>query len=228
MDIAKRAACKGVVDEIKRSNLIGIGSGSTIVYLFELMRQELSREELMSKIFVPTSYQSESLIIENGLTRGTLNQFPILDVVVDGADEVTVDKTAIKGGGGCHYLEKLVYSASKKKIIVVDDSKLSSKLGAKWKYVPVEVDMIALKIVQKSLIQMGYSPELRMSRDKAGPVITDQGNCILDLQLNSEIKNVKSMYEEIKLLPGVLEVGLFWGFHVLCVGKSNSTFDLIQ
>ena len=227
MEIAKKAACKAAIKDIGNSKYIGIGSGSTIVYLFNLMRDTFSKEELREKIFVPTSFQSQTLIHEFDLIQGTLNQYPKLDIVIDGADEVTKEMVAIKGGGGCHYLEKLVYHNATKRIIVVDESKLSLFLGEKWKYVPVEVDTIALSPVRQQLIRMHYDPQLRMSRDKAGPVITDQGNCILDLQLNCRI-DARKMYNDIKLIPGVIEIGLFWDYNTLYIGKTNGECDHIQ
>ena len=228
MEIAKKAACTAAIHEIKNSKLIGIGSGSTIVFLFNLMKDTFSKEELNQKVFVPTSFQSQSLIHEFKLTQGTLNQYPQLDVVIDGADEATKDMVAIKGGGGCHYLEKLVFHNSKRRVIVVDETKPSTNLGDKWKYVPVEVDCMALAPVKQQLIKMGYNPVLRMSREKAGPVITDQGNCILDLQLSKPIHKVEDMYNEIKLIPGVLEIGLFWDFQSLYVGKLDGTCEVFH
>eukprot|EP00834_Sanchytrium_tribonematis_P000977 NODE_20_length_44879_cov_0.624654.p24 type:complete len:237 gc:universal NODE_20_length_44879_cov_0.624654:6533-5823(-) len=224
MDIAKKASCKAAIQEIRAAKLIGIGSGSTIVHLFELMRETFSQKELSEKTFVPTSFQSQSLIQENDLNLGTLNQFPLLDVVIDGADEVCLEKfTCIKGGGGCHFLEKLVYQNSKCRIIVADESKPSSILGSKFGFVPVEVSNIALSSLTRSLKEMKFNPKLRMSNDKfkAGPIITDMGNSILDIHLEHPIENELEMYKKIKLLPGVIEVGLFWDMNKVIIGKSD-------
>ena len=228
MEKAKMASCAKAVLEIKKATYIGIGSGSTIVYLFSLMQKQFTQEELNSKIFIPTSFQSQKLIHDHNLFQGSLNQYPELDIVIDGADEVTKEMTAIKGGGGCHYLEKLVYASSKRKIIVVDESKPSLLLGTKWKTVPVEVDSIALSCVEAKLTLLNYKHLLRMSTTKAGPCITDQGNCIVDIQLLEPIKNIREMYQEIKLITGVIEVGLFWNYDMLLIGKLDGTCEVIE
>ncbi|RIA93266.1 ribose-5-phosphate isomerase [Glomus cerebriforme] len=206
----KKAAYKAVDENITSENkIIGIGSGSTIVYVVERI---LQLKNLLNKecIFIPTSFQSRLLIIEGGLNLGDIDQYSEIDVTIDGADEVDENLNAIKGGGACHLREKLVAEAAKKFIIVADYSKRSTTLGEKWKQgVPIEVIPFAYKRVMNSLKELGCeNPILRMAKAKAGPVISDNGNFIIDAHFGL-IEHPKELLEKIKLLTGVVEVGLF-------------------
>jgi len=208
---AKRKAAYKAVDEniTSESKIIGIGSGSTVVYVVERI---LQLKDLLNKeyIFIPTSFQSRLLITEGGLNLGDVDQYPEIDVTIDGADEVDENLNAIKGGGACHLREKLVAEAAKKFIIVADYSKRSTTLGEKWKQgVPIEVIPFAYIRVMNSLKALGCEkPVLRMAKAKAGPVISDNGNFIIDAHFGL-IKQPKELLEKIKLLTGVVEVGLF-------------------
>ncbi|CAG8434758.1 13923_t:CDS:2 [Funneliformis caledonium] len=209
-DAKRRAAYKAVDENItSESKIIGIGSGSTVVYVIERI---LQRGNLVNKecIFVPTSFQSRLLIIEGGLNLGDIDQYSKIDVTIDGADEVDENLNAIKGGGACHLREKVVAEAAKKFVIVADYSKKSSTLGEKWKQgVPIEVIPFAYMLVIPSLKRLGCeNPVLRMAKSKAGPVISDNGNLIIDAYFGL-IKKPKELLEKIKLLTGVVEVGLF-------------------
>uniref|UniRef100_A0A1D1YGY6 Ribose-5-phosphate isomerase n=1 Tax=Anthurium amnicola TaxID=1678845 RepID=A0A1D1YGY6_9ARAE len=208
---AKRRAAYQAVDEniTSESKIIGIGSGSTVVYVIERI---LQLKDKLNKdcIFIPTSFQSRLLIIEGGLNLGDIDQYPEIDVTIDGADEVDINLDAIKGGGACHLREKLVAEAAKKFIIVGDYSKRSTTLGEKWKQgVPIEVIPFAYLRVMNSLKELGCeNPVLRMAKAKAGPVISDNGNFIIDAYFGL-IEQPKELLEKIKLLTGVVEVGLF-------------------
>ncbi|KAL9540213.1 hypothetical protein MBANPS3_009810 [Mucor bainieri] len=153
---------------------------------------------------------------------GSLDDYLAIDVTIDGADEIDCELNAIKGGGGCLFQERLVAQASDRFILVaaadaddpaIDDRKRSDQLGSKWtRGVPVEVIPMALTTVQYQLERMfsAASIKLRMATptDKAGPVVTDNGNLILDCHFGP-IPDPESLYKEIKCLTGVLDVGLF-------------------
>ncbi|MGL4375959.1 MAG: ribose 5-phosphate isomerase A, partial [Microcoleaceae cyanobacterium] len=126
----------------------------------------------------------------------------------DGADEVDPNLNLIKGGGAAHTREKVVDYFAEKFIVVVDSSKLVDKLGSTFK-VPVEVIPMAIATVTKALEKLGGKPELRMGVRKAGPVITDQGNMILDVKFDNLSDNAKELESTINNIPGVLENGLF-------------------
>lgn len=112
----KLAAYRAVDEYIKAEHkVIGIGSGSTVVYVVERI---LQKPELKHIVYVPTSFQSKLLILDGGLTLGSIEQYPEIDVTIDGADEVDSDLNVIKGGGACQFQEKLVAEAAKKFVIV--------------------------------------------------------------------------------------------------------------
>jgi ribose 5-phosphate isomerase A len=130
------------------------------------------------------------------------------DWAFDGADEVDPDRNLIKGRGGAMFMEKVVMHASPRNFILVDQSKLVTKLGGKFP-VPVEVLPIALRLVEKELTALGaVEIVLRLAVKKDGPVITENGNFILDVRFG-EIQ--KSLERDIKAVPGVIESGLFMG-----------------
>ena len=150
---------------------------------------ELNREKNLNLKCIPTSFQSYQLIIENGLNLVSLDQYPEIDLDIDGADEIDKDLNLIKGGGGCLVQEKIIASNSKNLVIIADFRKISENLGENWKKgVPVEVIPIAYKPIMKKLEKLGGKPELRMAQAKAGPLVSDNGNFIIDVDFRI-IKN---------------------------------------
>lgn len=165
VEAAKRlAAYKAVEAHVKPTDkVIGVGSGSTVVYVVEaLLTQDKKIND--ERVFIPTGFQSKELIIEGGLTLGDVDQFPVIDITLDGADEVDPYLNCIKGGGACHLREKVVAGAAKKFIITADYRKISMALGTKWTQgVPVEVAPFAYLFVLKELQKLGCKePVLRM------------------------------------------------------------------
>ena len=206
----KNAAIKAVKDNVKKNMIIGIGSGSTIVYAVEHIGK-LNREKPLNLKCIPSSFQSYQLIIENGLELGTLEQYPVIDLDLDGADEVDKDLNLIKGGGGCLVQEKILASNSKKLIILVDYRKKSEKLGMNWKKgVPIEVVPMAYFPVMKKLEDLSGKPILRMAQSKSGPLITDNGNFILDVDFGV-IENPTELNDKLLHIPGIVDTGLFIG-----------------
>ncbi|KAI5968045.1 RKI1 [Candida pseudojiufengensis] len=212
IESAKKLAAYKAVDENLPPNakVIGIGSGSTVVYVAERIGQ-IFRNKKDDIVCISTGFQSKQLIIDNGLKLGTIEQHPILDIAFDGADEVDHDLNLIKGGGACLFQEKLIASASKKLIIVADFRKQSTYLGENWKQgVPIEVVPIAFTKLINDLKDLGaLEVNLRQGgKFKAGPVITDNNNFILDANFGI-IKDPKNLHFKLKSLVGVIETGLF-------------------
>ncbi|BFZ59263.1 ribose-5-phosphate isomerase rki1 [Saitoella coloradoensis] len=209
---AKRLASHRAVDEHfpEHAKVVGIGSGSTVVYAVERI---LQRKDLKDIIFIPTGFQSKELIVNGGLRLGEISGYPVLDVAFDGADEVDSALNCIKGGGACLFQEKLVASCAKKFILVADYRKNSSILGKEWTQgVPIEVVPLAQASVLRILSNMGaQNPQLRMGgKAKAGPIITDNGNFIIDAHFGQiPVELVRQLAAEIKAIVGVVEVGLF-------------------
>ncbi|NXJ84248.1 RPIA isomerase, partial [Trogon melanurus] len=154
--------------------------------------------------------QARQLILQNGLTLSDLDRHPELDVAIDGADEVDSDLNLIKGGGGCLTQEKIVAGYAKCFIVIADYRKKSESLGEKWKKgIPIEVIPMAYVPVTRALTKnFGGAVELRMAVSKAGPVVTDNGNFILDWKFD-KVHQWSEVNTAIKMIPGVVETGLF-------------------
>lgn len=188
--------------------VIGIGSGSTIIPAVEKIAERVKNDGLKNIVFIPSSYQSSLLLQDNDLTVGTLDKYTEIDWTVDGADEVDRNTcNVIKGAGGCLAQEKILASASKQFYIIVDYTKINDRFT---RSVPVEVLPIAQKVVARKLEKdLGGRFVLRMAKMKAGPVVTDNSNFILDWTIPEGIKNWNDVTNQIKLTPGVVEVGTF-------------------
>ncbi|MCS6815256.1 MAG: ribose-5-phosphate isomerase RpiA, partial [Cyanobacteria bacterium] len=171
--------------------------------------EKLQSGEIKNIRGVPTSFQATVLARDYQIPLVTLDEIETLDVAIDGADEVDPHHNLIKGGGAAHMREKIVDSLAKEFIVVVDSSKLSSQLGTLFK-VPVEVLPMALTPVTRAIKALGGEPELRMGVKKAGPVVTDQGNLVLDVKF-ANITDAVALEMRLNNIPGVLENGIFAG-----------------
>lgn len=208
---AKRLAAHRAVDlHVNCGNLVGIGSGSTVVFAVERLAERVQKENLQVKC-VPTSFQARQLLIKHKLPITDLDINPELDVCIDGADEVDSNLNLIKGGGGCLLQEKIVASCSKTLIIIADFSKNSQKLGDQYKKgIPIEVSTMAYVPIRKRIQKLyGGTLELRMAVVKAGPIVTDNGNFILDWKEYDQNVNWNKINTELLSIPGVVETGLF-------------------
>ncbi|XP_075004538.1 ribose-5-phosphate isomerase isoform X2 [Calonectris borealis] len=166
---AKRlAACAAVDKHVQNNQVLGIGSGSTIVHAVHRLAERVKQENL-TIVCIPTSFQARQLILQNGLTLSDLDRHPELDVAIDGADEVDSDLNLIKGGGGCLTQEKIVAGYAKCFIVIADYRKKSKSLGEQWKKgIPIEVIPMAYVPVTRALTKnFGGAAELRMAVSKA-------------------------------------------------------------
>ncbi|MFX0057604.1 MAG: ribose 5-phosphate isomerase A [Candidatus Hodarchaeota archaeon] len=224
----KNAAIKAVEENVKEGMILGIGSGSTVVYAVEKIA-EMNKKKNLSLKCIPTSFQSYQLIIENGLDLVSLNQYPELDLDIDGADEIDKNLNLIKGGGGCHIQEKIVASSSKKFIVIADFRKKSETLGENWKNgVPIEVIPISYIPVMKKLERLGGKSKLRMAQTKVGPLISDNGNFIIDADFG-EIKNPSELNSKLLQIPGIIDTGLFVGMASKAyIGKEDGSVLIID
>ncbi|EJT99671.1 ribose-5-phosphate isomerase [Dacryopinax primogenitus] len=213
IDAAKQLAAFTAVDEhiLPHHKIIGIGSGSTVPFVVDRIVAQ-GKQLNQDRVFLPTGFQSKELIVNAGLRLGDIDQYPNLDVTIDGADEVDRNLNCIKGGGACQLREKVLAEAAETWIIVADYRKDSQTLGTTWKQgVPIEVAPFAYVRVLQHLHDMGSKTAvLRMAKAKAGPVVTDNGNFVIDAPFdNGRYQNPKELLMEIKMLTGVVEVGLF-------------------
>jgi len=215
----KQVVADAAIKEVKSDMILGLGSGSTAALMIKSLADEMRSGKLQNIRGVATSFQSEVLALELGIPLIDLASLSQIDLAIDGADEVDPGFQLIKGGGACHVREKLVASKANKLLIVVDETKIVENLNESFP-LPVEVLPNAWKQVQEVISEMKGSSSLRMATKKAGPVVTDQGNLILDVMFNDGIKNPKDIELSINNIPGVLENGLFVGLtDKVLVGK---------
>ncbi len=204
----KQAVALAAVDQIRDGMVLGLGSGSTAALMIQELGARLKDGRLKDILGVTTSFQGEVLAAELGIPLQSLNAVDRIDLAIDGADEVDPSFQLIKGGGACHVQEKLVACRADRFVVVVDSSKLVDRLNLGF-LLPVEVMAGAWRQVQQQLQAMGGAAELRMATRKAGPVVTDQGNLVLDVRFDGGIANPAELERSINNLPGVLENGLF-------------------
>jgi len=204
---SKRNAALEAVKHVKEGFVVGLGSGSTAAYAIEEIGNRMKQKELRVS-GVPTSHQVFMLAVEHGIPVTSLEEHPTLDLAIDGADQIDRDLNLIKGMGGALLREKIVASASKRFIVVADESKKAKVLGEGGQPVPVEVVPFAAKPVMLRLKQMGAAPVLREGKGKVGPVVTDNGNFIVDAGFGL-VREPLELERKLKVVPGVVETGLF-------------------
>jgi ribose 5-phosphate isomerase A len=204
----KQAVAEAAVAQIRNGMVVGLGSGSTAALMIQGLGARLAAGQLHDIVGVTTSFQGEVLAAELGIPLRALNAIDRIDLAIDGADEVDPSFQLIKGGGACHVQEKLVADRAERFIVVVDSTKLVKCLNLDF-LLPVEVLPGAWVQVQSRLKSIGGVAELRMATRKAGPVVTDQGNLVLDVRFEAGISDPIVLERDINNLPGVLENGLF-------------------
>lgn len=216
--LMKQYVGKAAADRVTSGMIVGLGTGSTTAYAIQYIGERLKSGDLKDIKGIPTSFQSTVLAKKYGIPLTTLDEVDRIDIAIDGADEVDPHKNLIKGGGAAHTREKIVDSLAEVFIVVVDSSKLVDQLGSTF-LLPVEVMPLAMTPVMKALEKLGGKPTLRMGVKKAGPVVTDQGNLVIDVKFDS-IENPGDLEKEINNIPGVLENGLFVGVaDIILVGE---------
>jgi ribose 5-phosphate isomerase A len=203
---AKEDLGRRIAEQVQDAHVIGVGSGSTSYIAIHAIAERVRREGL-SVTAVCTSHEATLACVALELRVASLLQARP-DWAFDGADEVDPERNLIKGRGGAMFMEKIVMQASPRNFILVDQSKLVTKLGGKFP-IPVEVLPVALRVVERELAAMGaVEIVLRLAVKKDGPVVTENGNFILDVRF-AEV--VKTLERDIKAVPGVIESGLFIG-----------------
>jgi len=203
---AKKKASAEAVKHVKDGFTIGLGSGSTVAYAIQEIGKRIQQRKLRI-LGVPTSHQAMMLAVHCGIPITTLNEHPQLNLTIDGADQIDRHLDLIKGMGGALTREKIVASVAKQFVIVADETKLIEKLGANCA-VPVEVLPFALPTVMLKMQEKGGKPVLREAKGKVGPVVTDNGNFIVDVDFGP-INTPKELDSQLKSIPGIIETGLF-------------------
>lgn len=204
---AKKNAALEAVKHVKDGFIVGLGSGSTAAYAIEEIGDRIKREGLRV-LGVPTSYQSVMLAVRCGIPLTTLEEHSKLDLAIDGADQIDEKLNLIKGMGGALTREKIVASASEKLVIVADESKKVKVLGENNHPVPIEALPFAATLVMRKLEEIGGKPRLRERMEKVGPVVTDNGNLLIDVDFGL-IKKPIDVENKLKKISGIVETGLF-------------------
>ena len=196
MNELKQQAAKAALAYLEEDMILGVGTGSTVNYFIE----QLAPLEHRLEGCVASSKATETLLRAKGIPIIDLNAIGDLPLYIDGADEVNHRYEMIKGGGGALTREKIIASAARQFICIVDESKVVNNLGA----FPVAVEVIpmARSFVARQIVKLGGDPEYRSG------CITDNGNVIIDVH-NLEITAAAELEEAIKIIPGVVESGLF-------------------
>ena len=220
MDKAKRDAAHKAVAAVESGMVVGLGTGSTANHAIQEIADALKNGRLQDIHGIPTSKRSQELGQSLGIPISTLDEHPNVDLTIDGADEVNPSGDLIKGGGGALLREKIVATATKRYIIIVDESKMVDTLGISFP-LPVEVVKFGWKILVDPIREMGAEPNLR--RDPTGgPFRTAADHYILDCAFKKGIPNPSELHQQLVLLPGVVETGLFVGMNPeVIVGKAG-------
>jgi ribose 5-phosphate isomerase A len=207
--VMKQEVGRAAAARVQSGSVVGLGTGSTTAFAIQFLGDRLKSGELKDIKGVPTSFQASVLAKKFGIPLVTLDEVDVIHIAIDGADEVDPQKNLIKGGGAAHTREKIIDSLAQEFIVVVDSTKLVDRLGSTFP-LPIEVLPLAVSPVMKAIEKLGGKPELRMGVKKDGPVITDQGNMVLDATFDA-IDNPAELEKTLNNIPGILENGLFVG-----------------
>jgi ribose 5-phosphate isomerase A len=201
--LAGIAAAKLVADGM----VCGMGTGSTARFFIEEVGRRM-REDRLRVTAVPTSFQTRILCQQQGIPLRDAQDCGRIDLAVDGADEVDPQLNVTKGGGAAHTMEKLVASMASQFVVIVDESKLVARLGTTLG-IPIEVIVPAIGYVTDVVTRLGGQPRLRMGVNKDGPLVTDNGQLVIDVKFGPEV-DLRQVDARLHETPGVLETGLFF------------------
>ena len=223
---AKKNAALKAAEHVEDCFVVGLGSGSTAAYAIEAIGERIKREGL-NILGVPTSYQAFLLAVKHKIAVTTLEEHPMINLTIDGADQIDGKLNLIKGMGAALAREKIVASASKQNIIIADEGKKVKVLGENNHPVPMEVLPFAISLVKRKIEEIGGKPVLREGKGKVGPVITDNGNAVIDA-IFGPIEKTAELEKRLKMIPGVVETGLFVGLADIAYIGTSSTVEKIE
>ncbi|MFN4244709.1 MAG: ribose-5-phosphate isomerase RpiA [Brevinematia bacterium] len=216
---AAKGALEYILGDIKKEMVIGLGSGTTVQEFIKLLGEEVKKG--LKVICVTTSYASRMIAIENGILVTDTDAVEKIDIAVDGADKA--NKIALlKGGGGALTREKIIDYNSEKFIVIVDESKIIQDDVIEGT-VNMEVLPFAAPIIIRQL--KDYDPKLRIGKGKLGPIVSDNGNFLLECYMRLE--NPKETEKWLKSIPGIIENGIFTKFSTIIVGTERDWYKFV-
>ncbi len=215
----KQKAAVIAVGFVESGMVVGLGTGSTTQFALERLGERIRSGGLHDIVGIPSSLRTEKAARELGIPLTDFETHPLIDVTIDGADEVDPELNLIKGGGGALLREKVLAQATRRNIIIVDESKLAPRLGTTWA-LPVEVVPFARPAEERFLASMGAAVTLRSKGGR--PVTTDQGNLLLDAAFGP-MENPAAIAEKLNGRAGIVEHGLFIGLahDVIVAGREG-------
>ncbi|MDF2549814.1 MAG: rpiA [Chlamydiales bacterium] len=220
-EFVKKQVGIAAAELVQEGMLVGLGTGTTAKHLIEALA--IRQEKGLKFSCIATSKRSEELAQKLGLKLVPHESISQIDLTLDGADEIDANKQMIKGGGGALLREKIVAGASKEMVVLVDERKVSAKLGSFP--LPIEIIPFAYQATLKHLLDLGLTFEMRASQGSL--YITDQGNYIADIQLQMPIADPHAFHLTLSDIPGVVETGLFCDLAGrVIIGKKDGTVSI--
>ncbi|HEU4560284.1 MAG TPA: ribose-5-phosphate isomerase RpiA [Longimicrobium sp.] len=221
----KRRAAERAAEWIRDGITLGLGTGSTVRHLLDVIAEHRARGEWLGVVGVPTSVDTERRATALGIPLATLAERPRMDLTIDGADEVDPELRLIKGLGGALLREKIIAAVSDQLVIVADESKVVERLGTRAP-LPVEVDPFGEPVQPAFLRSLGCEPVLR---GKEGvPLVTDGGNHVFDCRFAGGIADAEALERALALRPGIVESGLFLGMATAAVIAGEGGVRVLQ
>lgn len=219
-DQEKQAAARAAVQLVEAGNIVGLGSGSTAAFAVRYLAERV--REGLKIVGIPTSLQTQHLAEQLGIPLTTLDEHPVIDIDIDGADEIDPQLNLIKGGGGAFLREKIIASVSKRFVVIGDSAKQVSCLG---KFpLPVEVIPFAQSLIKPEIEAFGATVNLRQYA-YGNPYVTDEGHHILDCTFG-EIADPPALARKLSNILGVVEHGLFIGMaEMALIGKDGQVIE---
>ncbi|KAG2261712.1 hypothetical protein Bca4012_013589 [Brassica carinata] len=213
-DELKRIAAYKAVDFVKSGMVLGLGTGSTARHAVDRIGELLRQGKLENIVGIPTSEKTEEQALSLGIPLSDLDAHPVVDLSIDGADEVDPYLNLVKGRGGSLLREKMIEGASKEFVVIVDESKMVRHIGGSRMALPVEIVPFCWRFTAGKLREVmegygGCEAKLRLGGEKGEAFVTDNGNYIVDMYLEKDMGDLRSVSDEILRLPGVVEHGMF-------------------
>lgn len=212
-DELKKIAAYKAVEFVESGMVVGLGTGSTAKHAVDRIGELLRQGKLQNIIGIPTSTKTHDQAVSVGILLSDLDTHPVVDLAIDGADEVDPNLNLVKGRGGSLLREKMIEGACKKFVVIVDESKMVKYVGGSGLAMPVEIVPFCWKYTAEKLRKLfedaGCVAKLRTFPDNGEPFVTDNKNYIIDLYFEKDIGDLKAASDAILRFPGVVEHGMF-------------------